>query len=144
MEKVTGIGGFFFRSKNSGTLDDWYERHLGVRKVGKEYEDGSWWQDEGPTVFGAESDDAQVGGPEHSWRINFRVRDLDAMVAQLLAAGISVKVDPAIYPNGRFAHLCEPDGNSIELWQAAGADLVRPPDQGKTNQVEQDAPSNGG
>lgn len=126
MEKVTGIGGFFFRSKGSTKLDDWYEQHLGVRKVGKEYEDGSWWQDAGPTVFAAESEDSQVGGPEHSWRINFRVRDLDAMVAQLRAAGVAVEVDATIYPNGRFAHLRDPDGNSIELWQAAGADLARP------------------
>ncbi len=129
MEKVTGIGGFFFRSKNSDSVDDWYEQHLGIRKVGKNDEDGSWWQDEGPTVFASESQDAQVGGPEHSWRINFRVRDLDAMVAQLSAAGISVEIDAENYPNGRFAHLRDPDSNIIELWEPAGADLVRPPDQ---------------
>jgi len=127
MEKVTGIGGFFFLSKDPAMLDDWYERHLGVRKVGKEYEDGSWWQDEGPTVFGAESDAAQVGGPGRAWRINFRVGNLDAMVAQLTAAGIPVEVDPTIHPNGRFAHLHDPEGNSIELWEAAGADLTRSP-----------------
>jgi glyoxylase I family protein len=126
MQKVTGIGGFFFHSRNPGALDDWYEQHLGVRKVGKEYAEGSWWQDEGPTVFGAESEEAQLGGPAHSWRINFRVADLDAMVDQLRTAGISVRVDPEVYPNGRFAQLCDPDGNSIELWQAAGTDLVRP------------------
>jgi predicted enzyme related to lactoylglutathione lyase len=102
-----------------------------VRKVGKEYEDGSWWQEEVPTVFAAESDDAQVGGPKCSWRINFRVPDLDAMVAQLRAAGIAVDVDATIYPNGRFAHLRDPDGNGIELWEAGGTDLVRPPDQQK-------------
>jgi predicted enzyme related to lactoylglutathione lyase len=141
MQKVTGIGGFFFRSNNSRTLDEWYEQHLGVRKVGKEYEDGSWWQDEGPTVFGAESEDTQVGGPGHSWRINFRVRDLDAMVAQLGAAGISVKVDPTIYPNGRFAHLRDPDNNSIELWEPAGADLVRTPDQQRNSQEQGVPPS---
>jgi hypothetical protein len=62
MEKVTGIGGFFFLSKDSAALNEWYERHLGVRNVGQEYEDGSWWQDEGPTVFGAETGEAQVGG----------------------------------------------------------------------------------
>lgn len=129
MEKVTGIGGFFFRSKNSAVLDEWYETNLGVRKVGKEYEDGSWWQEAGPTVFAAESDDNQVGGSGHSWRINFRVRDLDAMVAQLRERAIEVEVDQTIYPNGRFAHLRDPEGNSIELWEAAGADLVRPPGQ---------------
>ena len=142
MQKVTGIGGFFFRSKNSGTLDDWYEQHLGVRKVGKEYEDGSWWQDEGPTVFASESSDDQVGGPAHTWRINFRVSDLDAMVAQLRAAGICVEVDAATYPNGRFAHLRDPDGNSIELWEAAGADLVRPLDLQIIAEAEQDVHGN--
>lgn len=130
MEKVTGIGGIFFLSKNPDLLEDWYEQHLGVRGVGKEYKDGSWWQDAGPTVFGTESDHRQLGGPEHSWRINFRVRDLDAMVLQLRTAGVSVKVDAEIFPNGRFAHLLDPEGNSIELWEPAGADLVRPLDRG--------------
>ncbi len=127
MEKVTGIGGFFFRSKNSEALDDWYEQHLGIRKVGKEYEDGSWWQDEGPTVFASEPQDSTgMGGDQYAWRINFRVRDLDAMVAQLRAAGIAVEVDATVYPNGRFAHLHDPDGNPIELWQADGTDATRP------------------
>lgn len=139
MEKVTGIGGFFFLAKNTSLLNEWYERHLGVRQVGKEYEDGSWWQDEGPTVFGAESENSQVGGPERSFRINFRVKDLDAMVAQLLEAGVPVKVDPTNYPNGRFAHLCDPEGNGIELWEAAGSDLIRPPDPGTSAQGEQAA-----
>lgn len=129
MQRVTGIGGFFFLSKDATILDDWYEQHLGVRKVGKEYEDGSWWQDEGPTVFAAESQEAHVGGPGRSWRINFRVNDLDAMVAQLRAADIAVEVEATIYPNGRFAHLRDPEGNSIELWEPAGTDSARPPDQ---------------
>lgn len=128
MEKVTGIGGFFFRSKNSAILNDWYEQHLGVRKVGAEYEDGSWWQDEGPTVFASEPQESKgMGGPHYSWRINFRVRDLDAMVTQLRAADIAVEVESTIYPNGRFAHLHDPEGNQIELWEPGGTDLVRPP-----------------
>ena len=49
--------------------------------------------------------------------INFRVRDLDAMVGQLRAARIDVLVDPAEYPNGRFARLHDPEGNPIELWE---------------------------
>lgn len=129
MEKVTGIGGFFFLGSDSDRLNEWYETHLGVRRPGQEYEDGSWWQDEGPTVFSAESEQEQVGGPGRTWRINFRVRDLAAMVAQLQAAGISVKVDAEVYPNGRFAHLHDPDGNSIELWEPGGTDLVRPAGQ---------------
>lgn len=79
----------------------------------------------------------QAGGPSYEWRINFRVRDLDAMVAQLRAAGVDVDLEDTIYPNGRFAHLCDPDGNRIELWEPAGADLVRPPDQHRSIQAEQ-------
>ena len=49
--------------------------------------------------------------------INFRVDDLDAMVAQLRSAGETVEVHPERYPNGRFAELRDPDGNNIQLWQ---------------------------
>ncbi|HXY52814.1 MAG TPA: VOC family protein [Terriglobales bacterium] len=56
------------------------------------------------------------------WMVNFRVRDLDATVAQLRLADIAVDLDPQIYPNGRFARLRDPEGNPIELWQPAGRD----------------------
>ena len=49
--------------------------------------------------------------------LNFRVKDLDAMVAQLRHTGIAVEVDPQVYPYGRFAHTRDPEGNPIELWQ---------------------------
>ncbi len=128
MEKITGIGGFFFRAKAPEVLNDWYEKHLGVRKAGAEYEDGSWWQDEGPTVFASEAREAQArSAHEYSWRINFRVRNLDAMVVQLRAAGITVTVEETVYPNGRFAHLKDPEENLIELWEPAGTDARRPP-----------------
>ncbi len=62
------------------------------------------------------------GDQKQVWRVNFRVRDLDAMTAHLRAAGIAIDVDPQHYPNGRFAHLHDPEGNPIELWQPAGRD----------------------
>jgi predicted enzyme related to lactoylglutathione lyase len=49
--------------------------------------------------------------------LNFRVRNLDKMAAQLQAAGIEVKIDAQSYPNGRFARVYDPEGNPIELWQ---------------------------
>ena len=52
--------------------------------------------------------------------LNFRVRNLDAMVAQLRRAGITVDVDPEKYPNGLFARLADPEGNPIQLWQPVG------------------------
>jgi predicted enzyme related to lactoylglutathione lyase len=53
------------------------------------------------------------------WMINFRVRDLAAMVKQLREADIKVEVDPEEYPNGWFARLEDPEGNPIQLWQPA-------------------------
>jgi predicted enzyme related to lactoylglutathione lyase len=51
--------------------------------------------------------------------LNFRVRDLEAIIAQLEAGGVEVRRDPESYPNGRFAWLNDPEGNPIELWQPA-------------------------
>jgi glyoxylase I family protein len=56
--------------------------------------------------------------------VNFRVRDLDAMVSQLRAAGIAAEVDLEHYPNDRFARLYDPEGNPIELWQPEGRDAA--------------------
>ena len=128
MERVTGIGGVFFRATDPNALAEWYEQHLGITRVPESYEDGSWWQEEGPTVFAPfAADTSYFGQPQQVWMINLRVRDLDAMVAQLRGAGIEVDVDPERYPNGRFARTHDPEGNPIELWQPEGTDAARPP-----------------
>ncbi|MCB8942390.1 MAG: VOC family protein [Ardenticatenaceae bacterium] len=127
MERITGIGGLFFRAQNPEELTAWYEQHFGILPVPERYEDGSWWQDEGPTVFAPfPADTSYFGKLEQAWMINFRVRDLAAMVAQLQEAGIAVEVDPEQYPNGRFARLQDPEGNPIQLWQPEGTDATRP------------------
>ncbi len=111
MEKVLGIGGFFFRSTTTKELAKWYADHLGVTLT-------SWEQAAGPTAFQPFPQDTKyIGDASHAWMINFRVRDLDAMVDQLHGAGLHVEVDPKDYPYGRFAHLNDPEGNRIELWQ---------------------------
>jgi len=120
MERVSGIGGLFFRAKDPAALARWYEAHLGVSPVPASYEDSPWRQEAGPTVFApfpAETD--YFGRPGQQWMVNFRVHDLDAMVAQLRGAAVAVEIDPTAYPNGRFAHLEDPEGNRIELWQPA-------------------------
>ena len=95
MEKVTGIGGFFFRSRDPGALAAWYQERLGVTTVPETYDEGPWRQQEGETVFAPFSHDSRmIGPPEHTWMINFRVADLDAMVEQLRGAGEAVEVDP--------------------------------------------------
>ena len=62
------------------------------------------------------------GDPNQQWMINFRVRNLDKMAAQLRGNGIAVEVDPELYPNGRFAQLKDVEGNPIQLWQPGGKD----------------------
>jgi len=120
METVTGIGGVFFRARNPQALMDWYETHLGVSRVPGSYDALPWQQEAGPTVFAPFNQDTDYfGADERQWMINFRVRDLAAMVAQLASAGIAVVVDDTVYPNGRFARLHDPEGNAVELWQPA-------------------------
>lgn len=118
MERVTGIGGVFLRSSDPDRLGRWYADNLGVDMPPASYDDPVWEQEAGSTVwaiFGEDSD--MFGRPEQQWMINFRVRDLDAMVSQLRASDIAVEVDPEEYPNGWFAQLADPDGNPIQLWQ---------------------------
>jgi glyoxylase I family protein len=120
MEKVAGIGGLFFRAHDPKALGQWYLEHLGI-SLTPTGEGGTVWQQEaGPTVFSPFPETTKYfGDPAKVWMVNFRVHDLDKMVAQLRAAGIEVK-DPESFPNvGRFARLHDPEGNPIELWQPA-------------------------
>jgi predicted enzyme related to lactoylglutathione lyase len=115
---VTGIGGLFFRARDPDTLARWYADHLGIDPAPATYEQRVWWQQQGPTVVSPfPADTEYFGQPEQAWKLNLRVRDLDAMIAQLRAAGIEVTADPQTYPNGRFASTADPEGNPIELWE---------------------------
>jgi glyoxylase I family protein len=121
MQHVTGIGGLFFRSNDPVALGQWYKQHLGIDLVPSDYGQKPWSQEAGPTVFAPFPRDTDYFGcADKQWMINLRVRDLDAMVAQLRAAKIEVSVDPETYPNGRFARLHDPEGNPIELWEPTG------------------------
>jgi glyoxylase I family protein len=117
-ERVQGIGGFFFRSLDPKALAAWYERNLGINLTPRDYNQSVWQQAAGPTAFQPfPMDSKYFGSAQHSWMLNFRVANLDAIVAQLRASNIAVDVDTQVYPNGRFARLHDPEGNSVELWQ---------------------------
>jgi len=123
MEKVTGIGGLFFRARQPKVLSEWYRNHLGVDVVPDNYDDPPWQQQAGPTVYAPFPEDTKYFGDSgKQWMVNFRVANLDLMTAQLRAAGVTVEIDPAPSPNGRFARLHDPEGNPIELWEPAGPD----------------------
>ena len=123
MERVQGIGGFFFRAKDPKKLAEWYQANLGVTTVPTNYDATPWRTSAGTTIFAPFKEDTKYfGDPRLQWMINFRVRDLDKMVAQLRARGITVDLDSEAYPNGRFARLSDPEGNPIQLWQPGGTD----------------------
>ena len=129
MAEVTGIGGFFFRARDPDALNAWYAEHLGVvMPESKTYEDPGWFQDRGETVFSAFSHDSEsFGSADKTWKINFRVDDLDGIVDRLRRAGVSVEPHPETYPNGRFAELEDPEGNRIQLWEPNEASVARDP-----------------
>jgi len=117
-EKVVGIGGLFFRAHDPQALGRWYLEHLGIALTPTKIDSPVWQQEAGPTVFSPFPETTRYfGDPAKVWMVNFRVRDLDKIAAQLQKAGIEVKVDSQTYPNGRFARLHDPEGNPIELWQ---------------------------
>lgn len=126
MARVTGIGGVFFKSKSDHEqLAAWYERHLGLRlepwggAVLRWSEDKA--DDRGVTAWHVAAKDSQWFSPsEASFMINYRVDDLEALVAQLRRDGISIVKGPESDDNGHFAWLLDPDGNKIELWQPIG------------------------
>lgn len=115
MERVVGIGGHFIRSADPAALSAWYRDCLGLDAD----QHGQWQQEAGPTVFAAfGSDTDYFGAREQQTMLNFRVRDLDAMLAQLRSLEANVVGEPEDMEGvGRFGWVTDPEGNRIELWQ---------------------------
>jgi predicted enzyme related to lactoylglutathione lyase len=126
MKRVTGIGGIFFKANDHEMLRDWYRKHLGI--------DVQSW---GGAAF-RWSDDARTDGGTTAWSIfpattkylqpstapfmiNYRVEDLDALLAALREEGCNVddKTDSSEF--GKFGWVMDPEGNRIELWQPPAA-----------------------
>ena len=112
---VVGIGGFFFRAADPHALRAWYAEHLGVGTG--EY--GEWATQAGPSVFTPFPSASDHFAADRQWMINLRVEGLDALLAELAAAGIEVTTDPDwnVPGIGRFARIHDPEGNPIELWE---------------------------
>lgn len=123
MAKVTGIGGVFFKSKGAGAdLGAWYKENLGIELE-------SWggaiikWTDDackdgGLTVWNAANSDTKWFSPsESSFMINYRIDNMEEMIAQLTANGVDIQKGPESHENGKFAWIIDPDGNKVELWE---------------------------
>jgi predicted enzyme related to lactoylglutathione lyase len=115
MERVLGIGGYFMRAADPVALGAWYRDCLGLDAD----ESGLWRQETGVTVFATfESETGYFGSRAQQTMLNFRVRDLDAMLAQLRAKGADVAEETqAMEGVGRFGWVTDPEGNRVELWQ---------------------------
>jgi predicted enzyme related to lactoylglutathione lyase len=116
MERVSGIGGVFLRARDPAGLAAWYAEHLGIEV---EAWNGAELRSEGDATFVwalFPGDTDYFGSRDRQAMVNYRVRDLDAMLAQLRAAGVDAE-GPEENENGRFGWATDPEGNRFELWQ---------------------------
>jgi catechol 2,3-dioxygenase-like lactoylglutathione lyase family enzyme len=123
MARVTGIGGVFFKSRGDrAALAAWYQKHLGLPLEAWGGAILKWPEakadDEGLTVWTVAEPGTEWFAPSDApFMINYRVDDLDTMLADLRAAGVPVLKGPESHENGKFAWIQDPDGNKVELWQ---------------------------
>ncbi|MCC6350482.1 MAG: VOC family protein [Candidatus Eisenbacteria bacterium] len=123
MKRVTGVGGIFFKAANAPALREWYRRHLGIDVQDWGGAAFDWTDDAGRPVAGTtawhihprESD--AFAPSESPFMVNYRVRDLVALLAALKQEGCNVleRVDESEY--GKFAWVIDPEGNRVELWE---------------------------
>ena len=117
---MTGIGGVFLRGRDVDALRAWYAEHLGVEL--EEWGGCVFVSAAGDaTVWSIFPGDTQYWPSEQQVMVNFRVADLDAMLAQLRAAGAEVDERVEEQEFGRFGWAVDPEGNRFELWQPAAS-----------------------
>lgn len=122
MQKITGIGGVFFKARDPKALMEWYDKHLGLK-----FQYGFTkfrWADEqaskapGSTILSIFKEDSPHFQPsEKPWMINFRVSDLRALLAELRENGVTIAGDIQEDDFGKFGWILDPEGNKIELWE---------------------------
>jgi catechol 2,3-dioxygenase-like lactoylglutathione lyase family enzyme len=122
-QRVTGVGGIFWKAADPGALQAWY-----VQRLGLPLDPGGAmvlsWRDSGgapgSTVVAPFPADTTYFEPSSATcMLNFRVTDLDAMLAQLRAEGVTVVEGIHEMEFGRFGWIVDPEGNKIELWEPA-------------------------
>jgi catechol 2,3-dioxygenase-like lactoylglutathione lyase family enzyme len=121
MGEVTGIGGVFIKSEDPKRLYAWYEKHFGLRSDGSGIMFSARPEEAGTevqTIFAVFPQTTKYFAPSSaSFMLNFRVRDLDGLVAKLEADGATLDPKRDDHEYGKFAWVMDPDGNRIELWE---------------------------
>ncbi len=122
MAKVTGIGGIFFKTKDVQKTKDWYQQNLGLAtdQWGTNFE---WRSARDPQRKGftqwspAAPDSALFDGSDQQFMINYRVDNLEALLTELSGQGVKILDEIAIFDYGKFAHIEDPNGHKIQLWE---------------------------
>lgn len=120
--RVHGIGGVFFRSNNPEATRNWYSRHLGltVDAYGTNF---AWRRTRAPekkgyTLWSPFKKDTDYFGFEgQQFMINYRVDNLEALVAELKRSGVQIVDEIDQEPCGKFVHIVDNDGRRVELWE---------------------------
>lgn len=122
MAKVTGLGGIFFKCENPYMVRQWYEKHLGLNT--EDYGTSFIWRDAmkskefGYTVWAPFDKDTSYFQPStKEYMINFRVENLEELLEELQQGGVKITKAIEELPYGKFAHILDPEGNIIELWE---------------------------
>jgi len=122
MKKATGIGGIFFKCKDPKKMNEWYKTHLGfdTNAYGANFE---WRQAEDPTKKGSTqwspfAETTKYFEPStKDFMINYRVDNLEALVEQLKAEGVTIVDKIESFDYGKFVHIIDLEGNKVELWE---------------------------
>ena len=120
MAKVTGIGGLFYKVADPAATRRWYAEHLGIEEC--EWGASLAWNDpNGATIWSPFAASSDYFGPgSQAFMANMRVDDLDALLAQLQAAGVAVVEARQDDEYGKFGWIIDCDGLRVELWQPPG------------------------
>jgi predicted enzyme related to lactoylglutathione lyase len=123
MKRVTGLGGVFFKAENPKALAEWYERHLGLKLeantfVTFRWRDGQTDERPGSTVWAVFDRNSTYFEPsKKDFMLNYRVENLDALLAELANEGVAIDPRRENSVFGRFAWIMDPEDNRIELWE---------------------------
>ncbi len=133
--RVTGIGGIFFVAENPKILTAWYEKHLGLCKndYGFLFEKSQEESNLGYLQFSAFENGDYIKPSKKPFMINFRVDNLDALLEKLAKSDIHPVKPVERFDYGNFAHILDPEGNKLELWEPNDAVMKEYADKTGTN-----------
>ena len=128
--KVTGIGGIFFKSADPGKIKTWYYEHLGLvpNDHGSlfEFREGADPEQKAYAQWSPFGEDTEYFKPsKKEFMINFRVDNIEEIINRVKKAGIEVTQEIESYEYGKFAHIMDPEGNKIELWEPVDSIFTR-------------------